>query len=128
MSAEGSVAPYPVGRGGVAGSGVRVHYMLMLRRGVENRLQLLESELGTLRETNRALESEMRLLQTEWAETHRKIVNTLRSLNRSGGKTAPVDDEETPTAGVPPGLDPVSARVHARRSRAVPHPVSEDGR
>jgi hypothetical protein len=121
LARQGSAAFPRLGGGGVAGSGVRLHYCGMRLRDVENRLLVLAGELSTLRETIRALESESRLLQTEWAETHRKILNTLRSLSRAGGKKAPAEDEETPAAGVPPGsgLDEISARIHARRNR--PH-------
>jgi hypothetical protein len=99
----------------------------MLRRDVENRLMMLAGELSTLRETLRALESEYKLMQVEWAETHRKILNTLRSLSRAGGKRAPVEDEETPTAGVPPGMDEISARIHRRRTSGLPNTDAETG-
>jgi hypothetical protein len=102
----------------------------MRLRDVENKLMVLAGELSTLRETNRALESEMRLLQTEWAETHRKVLNTLRSLSRAGGKKAPADDEETPAADVPPGsgpagIDPISARILLRRNGGLPNTITE---
>jgi len=62
------------------------------------------------------LESDFRLLQQEWVETHRKLLNTLRSINRGGGKKAPEAAVEARDA-VPPTLDPITAMIHARRRK-----------
>jgi len=71
-------------------------------------------QLGELRGELSELRSEFRLLQQEWVETHRKLLNTLRSINRGGGKKATVEPPEAPVA-VPPTMDPVTAAILARR-------------
>lgn len=116
-----------MGRGGVAGSGVRSYYRVMLRKRSENSLQGVEKDLRTLKDAVRDLQTDQRLLQVEWEETHRKITNTLRSIARSGGKKLPADDEILQPAGVPSGVDQISAAIHARRNRAVSNAVPEAG-
>ena len=101
--------------------------MCMLKRHVTNRLQLVENDLRSLRETLAEVKSEQRLLLVEWEETLRKITNTLRSISRSGGKVAPAAVEIDAAAGVPLGPDQISEAIHARRNRAVPHAESETG-
>jgi len=99
----------------------------MLKKRPINSSQDVEKELRALKESVRELQTDQRLLQVEWEETHRKITNTLRSLARSGGKKLPPQEEVSEAAGVPSGADEISARIHARRNRAVPNPVAETG-
>lgn len=89
--------------------------------------EVVDNDLGELKQTVREIQTDMRLLQVEWEETHRKITNTLRSLARSGGKKAPQDEEVLPAAAVPSGADQISAAIHARRSRALPNTLAETG-
>ena len=97
----------------------------MLNKDLTNRLQSVEKDLRTLRDDSRDLQTDLRLLQVEWEETHRKITNTLRSISRSGGKKLPPEEEESPAAGVPSGTDQISAAIHARRQRALPNADAE---
>jgi len=99
----------------------------MLRKELTNRLLLVENDLRELRESARELESEQRLLQVEWAETHRKVINTLRSLARSGGKRLPQEEEQPTLPLAHSGPDEISARIHARRNRALSNTESETG-
>ena len=80
-----------------------------MRKQQQPDLSALSTELSTLR-------SEFRLLQQEWVETHRKLLNTLRSINRGGGKKAPEVPVEAQPA-VPPAMDPITAAIFARRSK-----------
>ena len=95
----------------------------MIRRN--NSCEVLKQELSSLRETVADLKTEQRLLLHEWEETHRKLLNTLRSISRSGGKVAPEVVEIDASAGVPSGPDQISAAIHARRNRALPNTQSE---
>ena len=61
------------------------------------------------------LESKFRLLEQEWVETHRKLLNTLRSINRGGGKKAP-DAAPAALESVPPALDPITQKILDRRN------------
>lgn len=90
-----------------------------------NNRQEWKTELSSLREALAELKTEQRLLQHEWEETHRKLLNTLRSISRSGGKIAPAAVEIDAAAGVPTGSDQISAAIHARRHRALPNTDSE---
>lgn len=76
-------------------------------------------QLGELRGELRELQSNFRLLQQEWVETHRKLLNTLRSINRGGGKKALEEPAEAPPA-VPVTTDPITARILARRKARWP--------
>jgi len=125
--AVGSAALPRWGGGGVAGSGVRAYCAIMLKKHVTNRLLLVENDLREARLDLKELRSDQRLLQVEWEETLRKLTNTLRSLSRSGGKKLPSEVEIDPAASVPSGADQISAAIHARRNRAVPHAVAETG-
>ena len=75
-----------------------------------------DPQLSTLRSELSTLQSEFRLLQQEWVETHRKLLNTLRSINRGGGKKAP-EAPQVPAEAVPPALDPITAAIFARRNK-----------
>ena len=73
-------------------------------------------QLSALRGELAELQSNFRLLEQEWVETHRKLLNTLRSINRGGGKKALETPSNAPEA-VPPAVDPITAAIHARRSK-----------
>ena len=72
-------------------------------------------QLSALRGELRELQSAFRLLEQDWVETHRKLLNTLLSINRGGGKKAP---EAAPAAleSVPPALDPITQKILDRRN------------
>jgi len=72
-------------------------------------------QLSELSGELRQLQSEFRLLQQEWVESHRKLLNTLRSINRGGGKKAAEVDSNAQPA-VPPTVDAITAAIHARRN------------
>jgi prefoldin subunit 5 len=90
-----------------------------------NSCQELRAELSSLKETVAELKTEQRLLLHEWEETHRKLLNTLRSISRSGGKKDPAVVEIDAAAVVPSGPDQISAAIHARRGRALPNTDAE---
>lgn len=71
-------------------------------------------QLSALRGELRELQSAFRLLEQDWVETHRKLLNTLRSINRGGGKKALETPLEVQPA-VPPALDPITQRILDRR-------------
>jgi len=73
-------------------------------------------QLGALLERVTALEADFRGLQHEWVETHRKLLNTLRSIQRGGGKKAP-EAEPNAHEAVPAPVDAVTAAILARRSK-----------
>lgn len=97
--------------GGVAGSKSFLYAAIMKKQE--------HPQLGELRGELRQLQSDFRILEQEWVETHRKLLNTLRSINRGGGKKAPEVPVEAQPA-VPPTLDAITAAIHARRNRALP--------
>jgi len=71
-------------------------------------------QLSELRGQLRDLQGEFRGLQQEWVETHRKLLNTLRSINRGGGKKAPETPVEVQPA-VPSTMDPFTTAILKRR-------------
>jgi hypothetical protein len=88
------------------------------------------AQLAEIREDLSGLQADHRLLLHEWEETHRKLLNALRSMNRAGGKKAPAEEspsEGLTAAGVPSGVDPISAGILARRraARVVQNEQSE---
>lgn len=74
------------------------------------------------------LESQQRQLQTEWLDTYERVMRALRRLNKRAQDAAAREEDEAPTPQVPlgapisgpPGLDPISAAIMARRARALP--------
>lgn len=119
--------PYPRSVwSGVAGERGKGDVATMHRRDCGKRLEAVEGDLGEAKQAIKALQSAHRLLEHEWAETHRKLLNTLRSVARSGGKKAQVESEDSEQASIP-GLDPISEKILARRRgpRAVPNDQSE---
>ncbi len=82
-------------------------YAVIMKKGEDPQLSVLRGEL-------RELQSAFRLLEQDWVETHRKLLNTLRSINRGGGKKAPEMPVEVQPA-VPPAVDAVTRSILARR-------------
>ena len=109
------------------GSGSKGDVVRMRRRDCGKEILALQANLGEAKQAINALQSAHRLLEHEWAETHRKLLNTLRSVSRSGGKKAVTGIEEDPNLDTTPNLDPISERVLARRRgpRAVHDDRSE---
>jgi len=82
-------------------------------------VERLEDGLSGLKSRVDALESTSKKLELEWVETYDKIRHQLSRMARRGdltngkGSDPNVDPEPTEDAG----MDPISARIHARRSR-----------
>jgi hypothetical protein len=72
-------------------------------------------QLSALRGELRELQSAFRLLEQDWVETHRKLLNTLRSINRGGGKKA-TEAPQVPAEAVPPLVDPWTQKILNRRN------------
>jgi len=74
------------------------------------------------------LEAEMKGLRAEWENAYELIMRALRRLNKRARDLAAKEerDEETaqephqPTNPTYPGVDPISARILARRNRVPP--------
>lgn len=66
-----------------------------------------------------ALESASRKLELEWVETYDKVRHQMSRMARRGDLTKGKGDDEIapPGANDEPTLDPISAGIHARRSR-----------
>lgn len=82
-----------------------------------------------LREKVQELETAVRLLRGEWEDTYERVMRALRRLNKRAQDQARQEEaaasetrEDAPGATISggPSLDPISAAIHARRSRAVP--------
>ena len=65
------------------------------------------------------LDSLSRKLQLEWIETYDKIRHQLSRMARRGDLPKANGDQEIveDTAPEEPGIDPISAKIHARRNR-----------
>ncbi len=82
-------------------------------------IERLDDRLLTLQTKVDELDSLSRKLQLEWIETYDKIRHQLSRMARRGdlskdpgnGENAPETDPEVPE------MDPISAKIHARRNR-----------
>lgn len=66
------------------------------------------------------LESDMRMLQTEYLDTHDKMKRLMSRV----AKRAAIDGATVPELALPDipetsGLDPISAKIHARRGDGI---------
>lgn len=75
------------------------------------------------------LESDLRLMRGEWEDTYERVMRALRRLNKRAQDLNAREEraeqegpQEPPGDTIPglPSLDPISAAIIARRSRAVP--------
>jgi hypothetical protein len=74
------------------------------------------------------LESDLRMMRGEWEDTYERVMRALRRLNKRAQDMDKREEREQESAQEPPGatipgmpsLDPISAAIIARRSRAVP--------
>lgn len=66
------------------------------------------------------LDSAIRKLQLEWIETYDKIRHQLSRMARRGDLPPPGGNGEIVDSGAAgePQMDPISAKIHARRSRS----------
>ena len=78
---------------------------------LEDGLQSLRVAVGELQSTNKRLE-------LEWVETYDKIRHQLSRMARRGdlSKGKGSDEIVDETANAEPVLDPISAKIHARRN------------
>lgn len=82
------------------------------------------------------VESDLRMLRGEWEDTYERVMRALRRLNKRHqdlDRRESADEEthqEPPGATISgiPGMDPISAAIHARRARAVPPGGNGQGR
>jgi len=70
------------------------------------------------------LEAEMKGMRAEWENAYELIMRALRRLNkRARDLAAKEENDEEPvgaTNSLPPGIDPISAQILARRHRVPP--------
>ena len=82
-------------------------------------IERLDDRLVTLQTKVDELDSVARKLQLEWIETYDKIRHQLSRMARRGDLSNGKDPTETvqETPSEEPEMDPISAKIHARRSR-----------
>jgi len=83
-------------------------------------LERLEDRFDALTTQTNELESANKRLQLEWVETYDKVRHQLSRMARRGDlpKSNGAEEivDETPPGG--PKMDPISAKIHARRNRS----------
>jgi len=82
-------------------------------------IERLDDRLATLQTKVDELDSTARKLQLEWIETYDKIRHQLSRMARRGdlpkaNGEQPIVDDAAPDE---PEMDPISAKIHARRGR-----------
>jgi len=82
-------------------------------------IERLEDSLAVLKLKVDELDSTARKLQLEWIETYDKIRHQLSRMARRGDLSNGKDQVETVDDAAPgePEMDPISAKIHARRNR-----------
>jgi len=82
-------------------------------------IERLEDRLATLFTKVDELDSLSRKLQLEWIETYDKIRHQLSRMARRGDLSNGKDPEpkDPEVASEEPEIDPISAKIHARRNR-----------
>ena len=82
-------------------------------------IERLEDRLKAFIERVDQLESASKKLQLEWTETYDKIRHQLSRMARRGDLSNGKDPEviASPEGADEPEMDPISAKIHARRSR-----------
>lgn len=78
-----------------------------------------------------ALEADMKSLRSEWEDLYDKVLRLLRRLNKRAqdlqAREETPEDAPEPTNGGPMGIDPISAKILARRARVSPRSDGSDG-
>lgn len=100
-----------------------------------NRPSTSKTPAGTLEERVQLLEANIRTLSLEWEDTYERIMRALRRLNKRAQdqkeRDAKEDEnaQEAPGATIPeyPGVDPISAKILARRARVSPRSDGSHG-
>ena len=82
-------------------------------------VERLSDSLLSLKERVADLESASKKLELEWTETYDKIRHQLSRMARRGDLSNGKDPVEivAPGESDEPEMDPISAKIHARRSR-----------
>jgi len=82
-------------------------------------VERLQDSLGDLKGRVADLESAHKKLELEWTETYDKIRHQLSRMARRGDLSNGKDPEAIvpPEGAEEPEMDPISARIHARRNR-----------
>lgn len=97
-----------------------------------NKKSTARTPAGTLDERVQAVEAGLRSLSLEWEDAYEKLMRALRRLNKRAQDQRERDEREEqshqdapgPTNGAPAGIDPISAKIMARRARV---PTRLDG-
>lgn len=88
-----------------------------------NKVSTPKTPAGTEAERIVALEAQVRALRIEWEDVYERMLRAMRRLNKRARDQEARDDAEAaqdapqPTISAVPGLDPISAAIHARRQR-----------
>lgn len=76
----------------------------------------LEEPQETLNQRLTRLESDMRMLQIEYLDTHDKMKRLMsRVAKRAAIDADTINDQPVLEVPASPGMDPISAKIHARR-------------
>lgn len=91
-------------------------------------LERLEARLLDLSDRLDAVESTARKLQLEWIETYDKVRHQLSRMAKRGTlpDTPPLGPNDAPAVPEVPQMDPISASIHARRSRSFLKPAEPE--
>ncbi len=69
----------------------------------------------------RELERRMKAVELEWEDAYDRLVKLYRRLNkRDRDQVAAAADQPVEATAASQGMDPISARIWARRNRVVP--------
>ena len=99
-----------------------------------NKVSTEKRPVNSIEDRVLALESGQRAMTLEWENTYEKILKALRKLNKRARDEAERDErreaethEDAPgaTNGALLGMDPISAKIHARRMRVPPGNASQ---
>lgn len=99
-----------------------------------NKASTPKTPAGSLEERVQTLESGLRSLALEWEDTYEKLMRALRRLNKRAQDQREREEAEDAkthedalgtTNGLPPLMDPISARIHAWRNRVPPRDAGQ---
>jgi len=85
-------------------------------------IERLSGNMAELADVVNGLVSAQKRLELEWVETYDKVRHQLSRMARRGDLTVPINDAVIVDPAVPEddGIDPVSAKILARRNRGRP--------